>query len=242
MKILVTNDDGFESEGIAALADALKGAGHGVLIVAPERDMSGTSHSMSIANRIALKRLAEGFWVCRGTPVDCVISVVSGGISFKPDAVVSGINAGANLGTDILYSGTAAAARQAALGGIPAVAFSLVGDHPFHWAAAARWAAGNVEGLLGLWNKDVFINVNMPNMAPMPQGFTFGFPSRRAYVERLEAVDEADGWQSLHIRSFEVKTDFEAGSDHDLASKNTVAVSAVFLHPITVDRVKEKTT
>jgi 5'-nucleotidase len=242
MKILVTNDDGFESEGIIALGAALKNAGHRVLTVAPEQDMSGTSHSMTITRRIEIKKFAKDFWICRGTPVDCVISVVSGGISFKPDAVVSGINSGANLGTDIIYSGTASAARQAALGGIPAIAFSLAGEPPFHWDDAARWAGDNFDELLALWNRDVFINVNMPNIPKIVSGIEFGFPSRRVYVEHLEPVDSGGGggWKTLHIRSFDVETHFEEGSDHHLVSQNKVAVSAIFLHPLTPERVKER--
>ncbi|MDR3301309.1 MAG: 5'/3'-nucleotidase SurE [Spirochaetaceae bacterium] len=240
MKILLTNDDGFEAAGIIALGAALKNAGHEVLTVAPEQDMSGTSHSMSITRRVAVKKHAEDFWICRGTPVDCVISVVSGGIAFKPDVVVSGVNAGANLGTDIIYSGTAAAARQAALGGFPAIAFSLVGEAPYFWEEAARWAAEHFDELLDRWTRDVFINVNMPNIPAITSGVEVGFPSRRYYIEQLAAVDSGGGWKTLNIESFEVETDFEEGSDHNLVALKKAAVSAIFLHPVTPEMLKER--
>ncbi|MDR2864406.1 MAG: 5'/3'-nucleotidase SurE [Spirochaetaceae bacterium] len=232
MKILVTNDDGFECEGIIKLGEALKKTGHTIFTVAPDRDRSGSSHSMTITEKIQVKQIARDFWICRGTPVDCVVSVISGGLPFTPDIVVSGINAGPNLGTDIVYSGTASAARQAALSGIPGLAFSLCGQPPFFWDEAARWSAAHLDDLLKLWNKDVFINVNMPNIESIPSGVEIAFPARRAYVEKTEALGGEEDWKVLVMTGFDVETDFEHGSDHHLVSLNKAAVSPVFLHPV----------
>jgi 5'-nucleotidase len=163
MKILSTNDDGFECDGIKVLSAALRRAGHKVVVVAPDRDRSGSSHSMSLANGyIDIMQIGDDAWKCSGTPVDCVLAAISGNIDFMPDVVVSGINAGCNLGTDILFSGTAAAARQGALLGLPSIAFSMTGDAPFCYDAAARWAMEHFDTLIGQWQKDMFFNINFP--------------------------------------------------------------------------------
>jgi 5'-nucleotidase len=240
MKILVTNDDGYSAEGIIKLDAALRRAGHEVLTVAPERNRSGSSNSFTVSSRIAVKEQTRGFWHCTGTPVDCINAVISGGIPFKPDAVVSGINVGANLGTDINYSGTASAARQGALAGLPSVAFSLCGETDFFWDEAARWSADNLSGLLALWEPEVFINVNMPNLQKQDTGYKIGIPARRHYTEKMGLGDIAHGWRTLEIESFEVETDFAEGSDHHHVSQNIISVCRVFLHPITIEQVRRR--
>ncbi|WP_461248362.1 5'/3'-nucleotidase SurE [Treponema sp. R6D11] len=149
MRILLTNDDGITSQGIRLLAKALRGVGHKVFTVAPDSNQSGCSHSLKFLHEpLKLKEIEEDTWSCSGTPVDCIIVALLGGIpeicistegaehnlEKAPDLILSGINAGANLGTDIVYSGTAAAARQGGFFGIPSVALSLVdSDLPWQW-------------------------------------------------------------------------------------------------------------
>jgi 5'-nucleotidase len=241
MKILITNDDGYQSEGIKKLDAALRRAGHDVLTVAPDSNRSGSSNSFTITSKISVKELSKGFWICTGTPVDCVNAVIAGGIPFKPDILVSGINAGANLGTDINYSGTASAARQGSLAGLPSLAFSLCAEADYFWDEAARWSALNVPRLLRLWEKDVFINVNMPNIAKLDAGFETGFPALRRYVEKMHPEDGEDGWKTLVIDGFEVKTDAVEGSDCHHTSQNKIAVSRVFLYPVTIEQVRSGT-
>ncbi|MDR0730727.1 MAG: hypothetical protein LBF63_03595 [Treponema sp.] len=116
MNILLTNDDGCESPGILLLASALRENGHRAAVLAPDRDRSGVSHSISFLDGpLILKSRGEDTWSCSGLPVDCVVTAMLGAIPYKPDLILSGINRGANLGTDLLYSGTAAAARQGSL-------------------------------------------------------------------------------------------------------------------------------
>jgi 5'-nucleotidase len=241
MKILVTNDDGYTCEGIIKLDAALRRAGHEVLTVAPDSNRSGSSNSFTVTSRVAVKEYAKGFWICNGTPVDCVNAVISGGIAFKPDIVVSGINVGANLGTDINFSGTASAARQGSLLGLPSIAFSLCAETDFFWDEAARWSADNITRLLGLWERDVFINVNMPNLQKLEAGFKTGFPARRRYIEKMRPRDGADGWKTLVIEGFDVETEFAEGSDHHHVSENTISVCRVFLYPIAIEQVKRGT-
>jgi len=141
MRILLTNDDGVSSPGIRLLANALRSAGHRVITVAPDVNRSGNSHSILFLNHaLKLSEIDFDTWSCSGSPVDCVVTALLGGIpeiciatdtaelnmEKAPDLVLSGINAGANLGTDIVYSGTAASARQGSVFEIPSVALSLI--------------------------------------------------------------------------------------------------------------------
>jgi len=181
MRILLTNDDGINSQGIRLLAKALRGAGHKVFTVAPDSNQSGCSHSLKFLSRpLKFKEIEEDTWSCSGTPVDCVIVALLGGIpeicisteegsalnmEKAPDLILSGINAGANLGTDIVYSGTAAAARQGSLFGIPSLALSLVdSDLPWQWDMVISYIAEKLETLKGYWKEGIFVNVNFPNI------------------------------------------------------------------------------
>jgi 5'-nucleotidase len=139
--------------------------------------------------------------------------VLSGGIDFDADIVVSGINAGCNLGTDIVFSGTAAAAREGAFHDIPAIAFSLAGDPPYFWETAASWAASHINQLLKHWHKDVFINVNIPNVKELPDGHEITFPSRRNYKDTVSKELSAAGWTRLCFNGMKLETAPESGSD-----------------------------
>ena len=187
MKILLTNDDGIASPGINLLAQALRKAGHRVFVVAPSSDRSGVSHAISfLSNPCKLAAIETDTWSCSGTPADCVVVGLLGGIpelkiiggdpaddlfspqvlsGRQPDLIISGINRGANFGTDLLYSGTAAAARQGSLCRIPSLALSLVesaGDE-WHWDMAVSFAVEHLAEMLAFWKADSFVNVNIPN-------------------------------------------------------------------------------
>ena len=129
MRILVTNDDGIDAEGLAVLVQFLSdesygGKGREIVVLAPEAERSGVSHAMTLRRPTKVRKLNEGYYSCSGTPADCVIVAGLGVLPWMPDLVVSGINRGPNMGTDIVYSGTCGAARQAALAGVPAIAVS----------------------------------------------------------------------------------------------------------------------
>ena len=135
MRILVTNDDGVNFPGIHALADALREIAE-VIIVAPDRDRSGASHSLTLSRPLYVNKLRDDFISVQGTPTDCVHLALTGLLEQAPDIVVSGINNGANLGDDIIYSGTVGAALEGRFLGLPSIAVSLTGEHRYYETAA----------------------------------------------------------------------------------------------------------
>lgn len=164
MKFLLSNDDGYFAPGLAALAAALQNQGQ-IEVVAPERDRSGASNSLTLDRPLSLKRAPSGFHYVNGTPTDCVHLAVTGMLATPPDWVFSGINHGANMGDDTIYSGTVAAATEAYLLGIPAVAISLVKRSGGHFDTAAQVALDLVERLRREPIRGaVLLNVNVPDL------------------------------------------------------------------------------
>src|SRR5258708_11253841 len=140
MRILLSNDDGYFAPGLAALAEGLAPLGH-ITVVAPERDRSGASNSLTLDRPLILSRAHNGFHYVNGTPTDCVHMAVTGLLDFEPDLIVSGINSGSNMGDDTLYSGTGAAPTEGYLPWIPSIAGSLGGKGIAPYKTAARRAA-----------------------------------------------------------------------------------------------------
>ena len=164
MRILLSNDDGYFAPGLAALAEGLAPLGE-ITVVAPERDRSGASNSLTLDRPLSLRRAHNGFLYVNGTPTDCVHMAVTGLLEVEPDIVVSGINSGANMGDDTLYSGTVAAATEGFLLGIPAIAVSLVSREFTHYATAGRVARELVERLVRApFGAPVLLNVNVPDL------------------------------------------------------------------------------
>jgi len=164
MRILLSNDDGYFAPGLAALAEGLSGLGD-ITVVAPERDRSGASNSLTLDRPLLVRSAHNGFRYVNGTPTDCVHMAVTGILDFEPDVVVSGINSGSNMGDDTLYSGTVAAATEGYLLGIPSIAVSLVGTEFEHYETAARVAAFLVERIGRTpFGDPVLLNVNVPDV------------------------------------------------------------------------------
>ncbi|MDR3168157.1 MAG: 5'/3'-nucleotidase SurE [Treponema sp.] len=235
MEILLTNDDGIGCEGLGKLAGALRSrTNHKVWVLAPEIDRSGVSHGLTIlGNPVRFMEVEKDTWSCSGQPVDCVLTGVLGGIpDMNPGIVLSGINRGPNLGTDIIYSGTAAAARQAALMGIPAIAFSLAGHSDFCWDMAAEYAADHLGEFLDMWEQDTFINVNIPNTSSGPGGIKKTWPALKNYHDRLELIKSEAGVGWCFLRAGDQTVEREDGSDWDTVSRNMVSASPVFIHPV----------
>ena len=164
MKILISNDDGYLAEGIIELAHAL-GKIASIQVVAPDRNRSGASNSLTLERPIRATEMENGFVRVDGTPTDSVHLAITGLLEHEPDIVVSGINAGANLGDDVLYSGTVAAAMEGRFLGLPAIAISLVSYEPVHFKTAAWVAVQLVEALKShpLPNNSI-LNVNVPDL------------------------------------------------------------------------------
>lgn len=164
MYILVSNDDGVSAPGIRALYDALADFGQ-CQVLAPIRDMSGTSNSLTLDRPLYPHYLENGFIGLDGTPADCVHMAMNGFLEHKPDVVVSGINLGANLGDDVLYSGTVAAATEGRFTAAPSFAFSLVAREPTNLPTAAHFARKLVENYVKLeLPTQTILNVNIPNL------------------------------------------------------------------------------
>lgn len=164
MNILLSNDDGYFAPGITALALALQSAGHQVTVVAPERDRSGASHSLTLDRPLSLSRAGNGFYYVNGTPTDCVHLAVTGMLDTLPDIVISGVNHGANMGDDTLYSGTVAAATEGFLLGLPAIACSLVSKQAHHFDTAVRVVLDFLNKLQHSGLPPMLLNINVPDV------------------------------------------------------------------------------
>ena len=164
MRILVSNDDGYFAPGINVLAAALASCAE-VTVVAPERDRSGSSNSLTLDRPLTVRRAPNGYIFVNGTPTDCVHLAVTGLLGELPDVVVSGINDGANMGDDTIYSGTVAAATEGFLLGIPSIAISLVAAGGGHFETAARVACDLVQRFQSHpLNQPLLLNVNVPDV------------------------------------------------------------------------------
>lgn len=164
MHFLVSNDDGYQAPGIEVLAAALSGIGR-VTVVAPDRNRSGASNSLTLDAPLYAHEARNGFIYVNGTPTDCVHLAITGLLGQEPDMVLSGINSGANLGDDVLYSGTVAAAMEGRFLGRPALALSLAGENPVHYDAAARATVELVQLLMrNPGRQDLLLNINFPDV------------------------------------------------------------------------------
>ena len=165
MHILLSNDDGYFAPGLACLAQTLCAIAT-VVVVAPERDRSGASNSLTLDRPLNLRRSAGGFYYVNGTPTDCVHLAVTGMFDTQPDMVISGINAGANMGDDTIYSGTVAAATEGFLLGIPAIAVSLAGKGFAHYTTAAQVVVDLVRQFEKRTHTHPWLlNVNVPDVS-----------------------------------------------------------------------------
>ncbi len=188
MKILLSNDDGYQSEGLAALALALADLAE-LTIVAPDRNQSGASHSLTLDSPLRVGRTRDGIYYVNGTPTDCVHVAITGLLDHEPDMVIAGINHGANLGDDVLYSGTVAAAVEGRFLGLPAIAVSLAGQTLRHFDSAGQ----AIRILLGRLQEeplpaDTILNVNVPDR---PFAEIKGFQATRlGFRHRSEPVVE----------------------------------------------------
>ena len=164
MHILLSNDDGYLAPGLGAMATALSETDT-VTVVAPERDRSGSSNSLTLERPLRVHMAENGFYFVTGTPTDCVHLAITGLLDEEPDMVVSGINAGANMGDDVLYSGTVAAAMEGRFLGLPAIAVSMTSYDPLHYGTGVKAIAGIIDRLRvePLQQKSI-LNVNVPDV------------------------------------------------------------------------------
>ena len=215
MLILLTNDDGIEAAGLTALRQELASLGR-VVTVAPAAEMSASSHSLTIRDPVRILEQGRDLFAVTATPVDCVIMAVKMVlVEQRPDLVVSGINHGPNLGDDILYSGTVAAAREAALNGIPALAISALNPAKNSLVVGARWVRDLLPALhLDSLPPGTFFNLNLPHGKPI--GYRFTRQGSKRISSAVEAKLDPRGRAYYWIR--EEKNPWPLEDDTDYAA------------------------
>lgn len=234
MRILVSNDDGYLAPGIACLARTLAAIAT-IDVVAPDRDRSGASNSLTLDRPLRARRTENGFTCVDGTPTDCVHLAITGLMEQQPDMVISGINRGANLGDDVLYSGTVAAAVEGRFLGAPAIAVSLVGHKGEHYQTAADIVVRLVHKLREQpLPADTILNVNVPDL---PLHEIRGFEATRlGHRHKAEAVIRAAdprGNPIYWVGGPGAEADAGPGTDFDAIRRCFVAIT-----PLQVDMTR----
>jgi 5'-nucleotidase len=231
INILVSNDDGVQAPGIKCLTQALSEFAQ-VLTVAPDRNYSGASNSLTLTNPLRINNLGGGYIAVNGTPSDCVHLAIRELCEQEPHIVVSGINAGANMGDDTLYSGTVAAAMEGRFLGLPAIAVSLVGKKLLHYQTAAHYAAKIVQGLLANpLPQDQILNVNVPDL-PLAdiKGIKVTRLGARHKAEGMVRTQDPAGREIFWLGPVGTEQDAGEGTDFDAISQGYVSIT-----PLTVD-------
>jgi len=232
MHFLLTNDDGIDAEGLAALEAAARNHGDRISIVAPATEMSMVGHRITCHHPVKVEERGERQWAIHGTPADCArIGLHALLTDDPPDVVLSGINHGGNLGHDIYISGTVAAAREAAYHGVPAMAFShyLRGDITTDWTVASRRISALLPDLLTspLGDGEIW-NVNLPPLpadAAEPEVVTTK-PERRPLESRFH--HDADANSYLYTGNYQARPHSE-GSDVAVCFGGAISVSKIAL-------------
>jgi 5'-nucleotidase len=230
MRILISNDDGYLAPGINALAEALASVAE-IIVVAPDSNRSGASNSLTLDRPLSVTKAANGFYYVNGTPTDCVHIALTGMLDALPDLVVSGINNGQNMGDDTLYSGTVAAATEAFLFGIPAIAFSQVNAGWAHLDAAARVARDVVLRGFDVLSSPYLLNVNIPNLPYEAMGaLTPTRLGRRHQAEPVVRAQDPRGREIFWIGAPGACRDAGEGTDFHAAAQGQVSIT-----PLQVD-------
>jgi 5'-nucleotidase len=231
MRVLCTNDDGYLARGLEVLASAARRLG-AVTVVAPDREQSATSNSLTLHHPLRVRRSREGSLVVDGTPTDCVILAVNELLDERPDYCFSGINHGSNMGEDVLYSGTVAGAMEATVIGIPAIAVSYAGDA---FEDLFAWEDVVTSVLRGIIEKDDFppdtlFNVNLPPIAPdQVKGVRITSLGKRRYSGSLTKAYDPSGREYYWLGGGEVSWTPEEDSDFTAIGEGYVSVTPVHL-------------
>ncbi len=226
MRILLSNDDGYFAPGLAALAEALSPLAQ-VTVVAPERDRSGASNSLTLDRPLSLRKAHNGFYYVNGTPTDCVHLAVTGMLDYLPDMVISGINSGANMGDDTIYSGTVAAATEGYLLGVPSIAVSLVSEGRGHFDSAAQVVVEMVERyrkqpLL----QPMLLNINVPDLPfAALQGVEVTRLGKRHKAEPVVKAENPRGQTVYWVGAAGTAQDAGQGTDFEAVSRGAVSVT-----------------
>lgn len=227
--ILCTNDDGYMALGLRVLADAVRGLGR-VTVVAPDREQSATSHALTLHHPLRARRAGDGVHVVDGTPTDCVILAVNALLESEPHVCVSGVNHGPNLGEDVLYSGTVAAAMEATVLGIPAVAVSYTGSAPEEIPGWREPLARLLRSLLARpFPPHTLFNVNLPAVPPGEvRGVRVTRLGRRRYDDSLTRALDPMGREYFWIGGGTRR--WQGGEDSDFRAIEEGFISVTPIH------------
>lgn len=243
MIILVSNDDGIEAEGIRTLAGELE-RGHTVFVVAPAREQSASSHSLTLRRPLSVQKTGERSYAVDGTPADCVNLAVNGILTVRPDLVVSGINHGANLGDDVFYSGTVSAAVEGLLLTIPSIAVSYEMKTARNFSPAARFTADLVDYLAAHpMPRDTVLNVNIPDaiVADRPP-YKVTRQGKRVYSNAVVGRVEPPGSGSFTIGSGEITFEEDIESDFFAVTHGYISITPLHLdltNYVSIEEIKQ---
>jgi 5'-nucleotidase len=242
MKILISNDDGYQAPGIVALYEALKTVAE-VEVVAPEHNNSAKSNALTLHSPLYVHEGSKGFRYVNGTPADCVHIALKGLLGYKPDLVVSGINNGANMGDDTIYSGTVGAAMEAYLFGVPAIAFSQIEKGWKHIDSAAQVARDLVSQIIAreVWKAGPWLlNVNIPNR---PFGELKPLKvcrlGRRHAAEKVITQESPRGEMMYWIAGAGAAKDESEGTDFHATAQGHVALTPLQIDLTDHDNLKQ---
>ena len=237
MRILLSNDDGYQAPGLRALHEAISHIAE-VVVVAPDRDRSGASNSLTLELPIRAREAENGFLSVEGTPTDCVHLAITGLLQSEPDMVVSGVNAGANMGDDVIYSGTVAAATEGRFLGFPAIAVSIASYTPRYFDTAARVAAELVQRLASNpLASDSILNVNVPDLPYSElQGMLATRLGHRHKAEPVVKSQDPRGRPIYWVGPAGAEQDAGQGTDFHAVRNGYVSIT-----PLQVDLTRHRT-
>jgi len=235
-RVLIVNDDGIDAPGIVLLEEIVRAFSDDIWVVAPDEERSGAGHSLSLSHPIRIRQRDERHFAVKGTPTDCaLLGVYELMGDRKPDLLLSGINRGPNLAEDITYSGTASAAIEGAVLGIPSIALSQIITYqsPIHWDTSRLFAPRVIRSLLAMpWQAGSFINVNFPNCPPNNvTGIRVTSQGLRppGSFKPVGRVDER------HVPYYWIKVTFPDGGQAEGNDLQAAADNAVSITPLQID-------
>ncbi len=242
MNILLTNDDGIYTEGIANLKKALSELSYNVYIVAPEFEKSACSHQISVTEPLVLKQIGENAFSLKGSPADCVKIALNSFLKDKIDMVVSGINNGPNMGIDTFYSGTVAAAREACFHNIPAIAFSIDGYYQKKEFNMASYFAKKIisKTIKHPLKEGILLNVNFPNTTKENiKGVQITSLGKRIYRDKVLESETPFGWTCYWIGGELPTYSFKEKSDFVAVENNYISITPLQLDTTSYESMNE---
>jgi 5'-nucleotidase len=234
-RILVTNDDGINAPGLRILERIAKSLSDEVWVVAPETNQSGASHSLTMHRPLRIRRISKRRFAVDGTPTDCVMLALQTIIADKAiDLVLSGVNHGGNLGEDVTYSGTIAAAMEATLLNVPAIALSQCcrNGHRVPWATTEHFASDIISRVMSSpWPKDLLMNVNFPDCSARGvKGYKVTSQGKRKLGDELFERIDPRGQPYVWIGVLRADEAYQEGTDLDAVASHYVSVTPIHMN------------